>query len=91
MSYGLRIWGNMAQKADLDKIFKQQKNCVRAMKEVSKFTHTDPLFKDLKILKLQDMVYVELAKTGYNITNKLLPKPIIQLFTHNCGEKLHRI
>ena len=90
INYDLSAWGNMAQNADLDKIFKQQKGFVRAIKGVGKSVHTDPIFKELSLLKLPNMIRLQLAKVGYKVTNKLIPKPILKLFTCGHGHKQHR-
>ena len=33
-------------------------------------------YKKLRILKIEDMIQIELAKFGCNMTNKKLPKPL---------------
>ena len=90
INYRLSVWGNMATTADFNKIFKQQKDCVRAIQGVGKRAHTDPIFRDLNLLNLSDMVKLESAQIGYKITNGLIPKPISQLFTHGNGLKQHQ-
>ena len=51
-------------------------------------THTDPLFKSLKIMKFEELRRLEQCKLAYKIKNKLLPKPILELFD-SLGKKTH--
>ena len=44
MTYGLSVWGSMAQKKDINSIYKWQKACIRTLVGVSKNAHTHPLF-----------------------------------------------
>ena len=48
------------------------------------------MYKDLNILKLPDMIKLEQCKLGYQLRNKLLPKPLQQLFHSRGGKKQHR-
>ena len=47
-------------------------------------------FKKLRIQKLEDMINVELAIFGYNISNKKLPKPLLDMLNARGGKKTHR-
>ena len=49
--------------------------------------HTDPLFKKIKILKMKDIIQLELLNFGYGIDHKILPQPILDLFK-KMGKKL---
>ena len=53
---------------------------MRSISNVGKTAHTDSIFKRLKILKLTQMIDLELYKLGFKICNKQLPAPIISLF-----------
>ena len=70
----------------IDKI---QKYCVRSIAKRPHNTHTDPLFKSLKIMKFKDLMQLEQCKLAYKIKNKLLPKPILELFD-SIGKKTHQ-
>ena len=50
---------------ELGKLFKVQKECMRSILNVGKTAHTDPRFKKLKILKLNQMIDLELYKLGF--------------------------
>ena len=64
----------------IKKLYKIQKECVRYIANANKTTHTDPLFKNFKILKMKDIIHLELRKFGYRIDHKIYPQPILDLF-----------
>ena len=47
-------------------------------------SHTEPLFKDLKLLKLDGIFDIQCMKLFYNFTNNTLPKYFHSLFRYNC-------
>ena len=47
LNYGLLAWGSQ-----IDKLFKLQKKAVRIITNASFNSHTDPLFKQLNLLKV---------------------------------------
>ena len=56
--YGSQVWGQSLQTV-IDKISVLQRKAVRIM-TFSQFTaHSDPLFKDLKILKVNDNIFLQ--------------------------------
>ena len=83
--------GKHVIKNKLDKLFKVQKECMRSISNVGKMAHTHPIFKRLKILKLTQMIDLELYKLGFKIYKKQLPAPILSLFnsigTYQSGKK----
>ena len=85
--YGLMLWGPMLQAGDKNKLIKQQKKAIRAIGCLSVGGHTAPVCKKVKILKLDDLIELELAKFMYKYVHKLLPKPLLKLFTSN--EQVH--
>ena len=50
---------------------------------------TDPLFKSMRILKLQDIITLEQCKLGYQLKQNSLPKLIQNLFENRGGKKQH--
>ena len=56
LTYCIPVWGN-ACKTYLDPLVKIQKRVIRLIKGAKKLDHTDPLFKELKILKISE-IYV---------------------------------
>lgn len=84
LTYGLSVWGPMANKSQLRKLFILQKKCVRFIANEAYNAHTNPIFKKLKILKLEDMIDLELSKVGYKCYYKIVPNPIQALFSNNA-------
>ena len=80
LNYAILVWGSMLSKNKLDKLFKVQRECMRSILNVDKTAHADPIFKRLKILKLTQMIDLELYNLGFKIYKKQLPAPILSLF-----------
>ena len=57
----------------IDPIFKLQKKVVRAISFESSNSHSSPIFKDLKILKLSDVFYLKLLTFVYESIHKISP------------------
>ena len=69
LNYGLLVWGPCG-----DSLFKIQKRAVRII-SLSKYNaHTDPIFKNLKLLKLKDLCALHELKFCYRLQNNLLPQ-----------------
>ena len=48
----------------------------------------DPIFKSLKIMKIDEIQHFKTCKLAYCIKDKLLPTPILKMF-HSNGAKSH--
>ena len=90
MSYCISIWGSMASDELLSKIRIEQNKCVKLL------NRTDPLniiYKNHRILKLDDVIDLELKKFGYKLYHNLLPTNLLhELKTDSNGctlEKRH--
>ena len=83
LAYGLLLWGpNMS--ADLfKKVFLKQKKIIRIIHNAKYNAHTDILFKQSKILKLSEMVEMEILKSVYLFTKNELPPPLMKVFSCN--------
>ena len=77
------MWGPGLNKGNLNGLFKSQKKLIRIVKNASYNAHTNDIFKELGILKLQDMIDVELNKLMYLATKLKLPKPLNNIVTLN--------
>ena len=86
----MKVWGSMTASTRLTEPFHQQKACLWINGKVKHNAHTDPLLKKLKVLKLRDMIDLELCKLGHQLKNKQLPMPILSLFNSRGGQKSHR-
>lgn len=73
--YGSTAWGG-AYKTYLDRLFVMQKKLIRSMTHSRLYDHTTPLFHELKLLKLHDIVHIQSSIFVYNALNT---------FTIDCG------
>ena len=83
LEYGLILWG-AANATLVNKLFVLQKKAIRLVTGSCYNEHTNPLFSQLKILKLTDMYELHLAKFIYSLYNSFLPLPLQNYFTKNC-------
>ena len=76
LQYAILRWGSK-----LSRLSKLQKMAIRVV-TCSKFNaHTEPLFKSLNLLKLEDMLYVSVLKLHYRLCHGNLPAYVTNLFT----------
>ena len=68
LHYCVVIWGKQN-----DKILKLQKRAVRIISIAKPFSHSDPLFKKLRILKINDIYELNLLKLYFKIAKNMLP------------------
>ena len=85
--YRVKAWGPSLSAESLDMLIKQQNKCIRHMDQSKP---TNQVYKDLRILKLSDMIKLELCKLGYQLCYKLLPEPLQELFHSRGGKKQHQ-
>ena len=84
LQFGITYWG-----FETSRILKLQKRAMRIM-TLSKYNaHTEPLFKELKLLKVKDIFDVQCMKFWYKFTNGLLPKLFRCMFRYN--QEIHDI
>ena len=68
MNYGLLLWGTQT-----DDVYKIQKKAVRYITCSEYRAHSEPIFKMLDLLKIQDLFHLKILKFYYNLSYKLLP------------------
>ena len=90
LSYSLVVWGSMMSKSSYNSLYKLQKDCVRLIAKAKGNSSAKPLFSDLKIIRLPDLIENELCKLGYRLDKKIFPIPIVDLFHRNSGKKTHK-
>ena len=83
LSYGIILWGNSMAEGNKNKIMKLQKKAVRIVGKTKYNAHTDPIFANLKLLKLNDIIELENIKCMYQVTHNLLPNPLLDIFQIN--------
>ena len=79
MQYGIIVWGSTCT-TYINPIFKLQKKVARAISFESSNSHSSPLFKDLKILKLTDVFQLKLLTFVYESIHKISPSCFHNLF-----------
>ena len=68
LNYGLLSWAPRA-----NKLLKLQKKAIRIITNSSFNSHTDPLFKELRLLKIIDICYLQEYKFCFKFQNRTLP------------------
>ncbi len=82
ITYGILAWGN-ANTSVLNKTIMLQKRAIRTITKSAYNSHTDPLFKQMKILKLTDQYKYEAALFMHKYINNRLPISFKHLFKFN--------
>lgn len=80
--YGLCIWGNSNIKK-MSKLEKIQKRAVRNITLARYNAHTEQIFKQLNVLKLNDQVTFNTAKIMHSIYYKYAPSSLLRMFPEN--------
>lgn len=71
LNYGISIWGYNS-----GRILKLQKRAIRTICSSKYNAHTDPLFKKLSIMKIEDIFRLNCLKTYHNFLNNKVPNYI---------------
>ena len=87
IKYGLLLWGNASSAS---KIIKLQKRAVRIVHKKPYRSHTEPLYKCCKILKLDDLYKIEALTFAFDFKNKLLPASFEFFYNHVYQDRLTR-
>jgi hypothetical protein len=82
LNYGVLLWGSNS-----GHLFKLQKKVMRIITLSSYNAHTEPIFKQLNILKLKDICTLHELKFCYKLENKMLPSYFNSgIFTKNSQD-----
>ena len=91
LNYCISTWGPMLQQYQINKLQKLQNKCINLI-DATKM----PIvlkFNKLKILKVGEIIELELCKTGFKLVKGLLPKKIKETISTDAGlkslEKFH--
>ena len=87
LNYGCNIWGFTSEE-NLKKIEILQRKCLRIITFSDFRSHANPLFRDLKVLKVRDIIKLQQLQLLYDFLNKSLPADLKSLFTLNSH--IHR-
>ena len=77
----------MISKRDLNLIMKAQNKCISLIN--GQKTNEQVMYKELQLIRFEDMIRIGLIKLGYKITRKILPNPLILAFEQDGGRKTH--
>lgn len=70
LNYAIQIWGNSNY---MYKIITRQKQAIRAISHKPYLSHTEPLFKQHRILKLVDLYNLQISLFMYDLHSNTLP------------------
>lgn len=82
LQYGLMLWGHAHQKY-MRRLVVAQKKAVRAITRATYNETTTPLFKSVKLLKLTDLMDLNMTQFMYKFVNKELPAPLLRIFDYH--------
>ena len=82
INYGLQIWGNARQKY-LNKIFRLQKRAMRIASNAAYNSHTEPIFKCNRVLKVHELYEYQVLLFMNDFRNNLLPISFKNIFQLN--------
>jgi len=77
--YSCNIWG-LTSEENIKKIEVLQKKCLRIMTFSDFNSHTNPLFNNLNLLKVRDIIKMHQLTLVYSFYNNLLPTELNKLF-----------
>ncbi len=81
LNFGFLMWG-----FKYEKITKSQKKIIRILSLRKNYAHTEPLFKELKLLKIIDIFKLQELKFYYKYNNNKLPHYLQSLPFHTNTE-----
>ena len=87
LQYGVLLWGSSTTAENINRICVMQKKAIRIVTNSNYNDHTAPLFKELNILNIDDIIKVELAKYMYKFTNNILPLELTKFLKR--GNEIH--
>ena len=90
LSYGLILWGPMTSHKLIKELTTIQDACIQIVCKVPKRTTALPLYKKMQILRLPEMIVLELAKYGFKISHLQYSAKIHDIANTNGGLKQHR-
>ena len=79
LSYAILVWGSMLSTKQIQKLQKVQNTCLKTIEPGINITES---FQKLKILRISQLVNLELNKLAYKCTHNLLPIKLAQCM--NC-------
>ena len=88
LNYCISVWGNTFD-SYLDPLVKLQKRAVRVIVGAKWSSHTDPIFRKLKILKFRQIYLFSIQQFVYKFRHRLLPSIFDEFFITNNSVHSH--
>ena len=85
LTYGTEIWYNMANKKEINKLTILQKRAIRTLSNSEHLAHTEPLFKELNILNLEQLQQFFQLSLAQSLYYKTAPIALRQLVPPSEG------
>ena len=79
----MTVWGSTYQ-SNLKCLINLQKRIIRIVSRSSFDAHANPIFVNLRILKIEDTIKLQIGKVMYLYKNGLLPDSFNDMFLLNC-------
>ena len=79
LHYCIIVWGS-TNKTNLRRLVSLQKRVIRIISKSTFDSHSDPIFKDLELLKLSDIRQLELGKLMFSLSHFFFAFKVQQLF-----------
>ena len=77
--YGCSVWG-LTSDENLDKIEVLQNKCMRILTFSDFRSHANPLFLNLKVLKIREVIKLQQLQLLYEFINNAVPTDLMKLF-----------
>ena len=86
LMFGISLWGPAVNKFYINKICKQQNRALRIVNNNVNNVQTQYLYDKLSLLKLNDIIHLEILKLMYKISEGSAPLPLQNIFTSNYAD-----
>ena len=84
LQYGIVVWG-LTFASYTDCIAKIQKKAIRIISHQSYITHSLPIFKELRLLRISDIIQLKLLTFVYETINNSIPSCFHEFLNHNSS------
>ena len=81
LTYGIQIWGCMLNNTQKKLLNRAQDKCILQVKKIQNYRNVDKIYCNLKLLKIDALIELELLKLAYKLINKTIPINITELFS----------
>ena len=88
LTYGILIWGSTC-KSHLNTLQLPQNKAMRAISKQRSSDRITPIYRRLKVLKINDLYKLETAKFMHQFSDKLLPASFEKYFTRTTFVHCH--